>query len=324
VVTTRSASYTLSENATPSTPAGRGTGATVGVTPSGLVPFGLATEQDILGRASTENFKVASRLLPRATREHLLAFYGFARLVDYLGDDYPGDRLAALDWLQDQTGTALSDPAGASVHPLVARAAAAVRVVDADPKALTDLIAANRQDQVITRYDTFDSLVGYCRLSANPVGRLVLAAFGATTPERVAWSDAICTGLQLAEHWQDVLEDASAGRVYLPAEDLERFGVDVRRLSAPPPAPPALRGLMAFEVARARRILDEGAPLVASLAGRARWAVAGFWAGGQAALDAVAERGFDPLYGAPRPRPVRVAVRLNAVLRGSIDASGAG
>jgi squalene synthase HpnC len=284
-------------------------------------PSGLPPEREILGRASSENFQVASRLLPKATRDHLMAFYGFARLVDYLGDDYPGDRLTALEWLESQTADALAAPDAGGLHPLVARAAASVRSLNADPRALTDLIAANRQDQVVSHYDTFDSLLGYCKLSANPVGRLALAAFGADTPDRLGWSDAICTGLQLAEHWQDVLEDAQAGRVYLPSEDLDRFGVDIRQLTAPPPAPPALRGLLAFEVARARRILDEGAPLVESLTGRARWAVAGFWAGGQAALDAVARRGFDPLLGAPRPKPGRVAIRLMSVLRGSV-ASG--
>jgi squalene synthase HpnC len=188
-------------------------------------------------------------------------------------------------------------------------------VVRADPSALFDLIAANRQDQVVTSYDTFDDLAGYCRLSANPVGRLVLAAFDSVRPDRLRWSDSICTGLQLAEHWQDVAEDAAAARVYLPAEDLARFDVDTDQLRAGPPANGQLRALMAFEVARARRLLDEGAPLLGSLRGRARWAVAGFWAGGHAALDAVAARRFDPLAGSPRPVPARVAIHLVAALR---------
>jgi phytoene/squalene synthetase len=167
----------------------------------------------------------------------------------------------------------------------------------------------------VASYDTFDDLVDYCRLSADPVGRLVLAAFQATTAERVAWSDSICTGLQLAEHWQDVAEDAAAGRVYLPAEDLERFGVDPAQLSSGPPATPELRALMAFESARARRLLDTGLPLVASLSGRARLAVAGFWAGGRGALDALARAGFDPLAGSPRPRRRDVGLHLLAALR---------
>jgi squalene synthase HpnC len=246
-----------------------------------------------------------------------MAFYGFARLVDELGDAYDGDRLAALDWLEWETRMALADPDQQGLHPLVARAAEAVRTVDADPSWLTDLIAANRQDQLVATYATFEELAEYCRLSANPVGRLVLAAFGASTPRQQGWSDAICTGLQLAEHWQDVAEDARAGRIYLPADDRARFGVTGEELAGGPPASTALRALLAFEVARARRHLDAGAPLVASLRGRARWAVAGFWAGGAAALDAIAGRRFDPLGGAPRPAPGRIAWQLGAVLRRS-------
>ncbi len=279
-------------------------------------PRGLPSPEAILGRAATENFRVASRLLGRDRRSHLLAIYGYARLVDYLGDDYPGDRLAALDWMARQTDLALADPEQPEVHALIAAAARTVGVVGADPGALGDLIAANRQDQVVRAYPTFDALMAYCQLSANPIGRLVLAAFDADTPDRRRWSDAICTGLQLAEHWQDVAEDAAQGRVYLPADDMARFGVGAAELSADPPASPGLRGLMAFQICRARRLLDTGAPLVHSLPGGARWAVAGFWAGGQAALDAVADRHFDPLRGAPRPAPRRVAIHLAAALRG--------
>jgi squalene synthase HpnC len=262
---------------------------------------------------------VASRVLPGPTRRHLLAFYGFARLVDQVGDDYPGDRRGALDWIEQQTRRALTEPGRGELHPLICTAVASVRSVDADPQALLDLVAANRQDQLVERYGTFESLLGYCRLSANPVGRLVLAAFGAATPDRLRWSDSICTGLQLAEHWQDVAEDARAGRIYLPGEDLGRFGVDAGQLTGSAPATAALRGLIGFEVARTRRILNEGSPLVGSLRGRARWAAAGFWAGGHAALDAIASRRFDPLGGAPPPGRGRVAVHLFAVLRGSIS-----
>jgi squalene synthase HpnC len=247
-----------------------------------------------------------------------MAIYGFARLVDFLGDEYAGDRGQALDWLAGQTEVALVDAGAADLHPLVAGAARTVRALGADPGELRKLIAANRQDQVIRAYANFDDLVGYCRLSADPIGRLVLFAFDAAHPDRFSWSDRICTGLQLAEHWQDVAEDAAAGRIYLPADDMARFGVTAGDLTAGPPASAALRGLMAFQVARARRLLDEGAPLIRSLSGRARWAVAGFWAGGQAALDAVADRSFDPLGGAPKPAPGRVASHLAAALRGPL------
>ena len=263
-----------------------------------------------MARASRENFRVASRLLPGKTREHLLAFYGYARFVDQVGDGYAGDRPAALDWIEAETRRALAGSGATGGHPLITRAAASVAALGTDPAPLFALIAANRQDQVVSGYRTQSELLAYCELSANPVGRLVLAAFGSSTPERVRWSDAICTGLQLVEHWQDITEDAASGRVYLPAEDLDRFGVAPADLVAAPPAGPGLRALVAFEVLRARQLLDEGAPLIRSLDGRLRWAVAGFWAGGHAALDAIAAHRFDPLAGAPRPAPTRVARRL--------------
>jgi squalene synthase HpnC len=305
VVTTRSASYTPVGTTPPTVP---------GAPPT--APPGLPGPDRILGRAAGENFRVASRVLSRDTRSHLMAVYGFARLVDYLGDEYEGDRVDALDWLTGQTEQALTDPDAGHLNPLVADAARTVRGLNADPDNLRNLIAANRQDQVVRGYATFDDLVGYCRLSADPIGRLVLSAFAAADPDRFDRSDRICTGLQLAEHWQDVAEDAAANRIYLPADDMARFGVHARDLTAGPPASAALRGLMAFQVARARRLLDEGTPLIRSLSGRARWAVAGFWAGGQAALDAIADGGFDPLRGTPRPAPRRVASHLAAALRG--------
>ena len=119
-----------------------------------------------------------------------------------------------------------------------------------DPQPLFDLIEANRRDQQVSSYQTFEDLLDYCRLSANPVGRLVLGALGFEGADRFAFSDSICTGLQLTEHWQDVSEDARAGRVYLPNEDLQRFGVDAALLGGGP-ASPELRALMVFEVARA-------------------------------------------------------------------------
>jgi len=144
----------------------------------------------------------------------------------------------------------------------------------------------------VRRYATWSELEGYCALSANPVGRLVLALFGAATPDRIALSDAICTALQLVEHCQDVAEDLGRGRVYLPADECARFGVreEDLRLS---PAPEPVRRLLAFEAERARALLLRGEPLLASLPGLARLCVAGFVAGGHAALDALARADFD-------------------------------
>jgi squalene synthase HpnC len=274
----------------------------------------MLDEGSLSNRARSENFTVASRLLPAKVRDHLLAFYSYARLVDEIGDSYQGDRLAALDALEVQVHQALDRLDRAHVLPVVTRVAGSVRELATDPAPLFDLIAANRMDQTVTSYQSFADLLDYCRLSANPVGRLVLAAFRAISPERIAWSDSICTGLQLAEHWQDVAEDAEAGRVYIPEDDLDRFGVDRRELAAGPPSSRALRALMIFEVARARRLLDDGKELIFTLSGSARWAVAGFWAGGQSALDAIARRNFEVLAGTPRASKPRTAVRAIAVL----------
>jgi squalene synthase HpnC len=292
----------------------------------------------VLGRATSENFPVASRLLPSELRSDLMALYGWARLVDQLGDDYPGDRLAALDEVESQLRTALAagnQPAGKDIHPLVARMAETVRRCALPTQPLFDLVQANRQDQMVSNYETFEDLVGYCRLSANPVGRTVLAIFGFATPERLAWSDSICTGLQLVEHWQDVAEDAIVGRVYLPMRDMRRFGVTVEELAPPPtsyverrrPGAPggasaASRAMMAFEVARARRWLDDGTPLVASLNGRLRIAVAGFVAGGHAALDALAGLDFDIYADPSRPAPRRVLAHLLTLLTGAYRGRG--
>lgn len=279
---------------------------------------GLPRESEILGRMGGENFPVASALLGSRLRGRLVALYGWSRLVDQLGDDYAGDRVAALAWIDAELTRALSDPADGTVHPLVRRAALLVEDTNADPELLRDLIRANQVDQTAATYATFGDLVGYCHLSANPVGRLVLAIFDAATPEREGWSDDVCTALQIAEHCQDLAEDAAAGRIYLPAEDLDRFEVDPATLAGPGLAGPRLRGLICFEVARARRILIEGQPLVRSLRGRSRLAVAGFVAGGHAALDAVADAGFDPLDGAPHPRTRRLLVHTGSLLGRSL------
>lgn len=260
----------------------------------------------MLGRMSGENFPVALRVLPRSLRGNLVALYGFARFTDQLGDAYRGDRPAALDWLEAEVDRALAG--AADVHPLVGPIVATTRQHRIDPQPLRDLIEANRVDQTVTRYATYDDLLGYCRLSANPVGRLVLGIFEATTPERAGWSDDVCSALQIVEHLGDLAEDAGDGRVYLPVEDLQRFGVDPAELLVSP-ARPALRALVAFEADRARRLLDRGAALPGSLQGWARVATTAFVAGGYAALDGLAAADFDPLGGAPAVDPWRIGRR---------------
>jgi squalene synthase HpnC len=266
-----------------------------------------------MAKAGRENFPVASRFLPRPVRSHLLAIYGYARLVDDTGDEAPGDRLGLLDELAADLDRAYAGSPSPE-HPVLRRLVPTIRAFDIPKQPLLDLIEANRQDQRVTAYDTFDALLGYCSLSANPVGRLVLSVFRSATPENVRWSDSICTGLQLLEHWQDVAEDHARGRVYLPTEDLDRFGVRPEELGGAGPASPAFRRLMAFEVDRARDLVRRGWPLVRALGGRAGLAVAAFAAGGLSGLDAIARGGYDVLLDSPRPSPGRRVWALTVVV----------
>jgi squalene synthase HpnC len=272
---------------------------------------GVGDPEAVLAKAAHENFPVALRLLPRSFRRHLMAIYGFARLVDDLGDEAPGDRLARLDAIDADLDRIYRGRSPA--HPLLAELAITVGAFDVPPEPLRRLVQANRQDQKVSRYRDLDELVGYCELSANPVGHLVLYVFGAATPPRLALSDSICTGLQLVEHWQDVAEDLSRDRIYLPQEDLARFGVDERDLAAPSAGEP-VRRLMEFEVSRARTMLSEGAPLIATLHGWARLSVAGFLAGGRAALAAIVAAEYDVLSYSPKPKRRRLARELSSVL----------
>jgi squalene synthase HpnC len=269
----------------------------------------------VMARAAGENFPVASLLLPRRARAHLLAIYGFARLTDELGDAAPGDRLTALDELEADLDRAFE---GRAEHPLLVRLQRTVRECDLPRDPFARLIEANRVDQRVSRYETWEQLRAYCALSADPVGELVLRVLGAATPARIALSDSICTALQLTEHCQDVAEDHAAGRVYLPAEDLARFGCTPEKLPdalAGEAAPLAqLRAVLAFEVARARGLLAAGRPLLGELHGRARIAVAAFIAGGEAALDAIERAGYDVRGGPPRATRARRALALAEVL----------
>jgi squalene synthase HpnC len=284
----------------------------------------LTRAEEVVANASGENFPVALRLLPERYRRHLTALYCFARLTDDLGDEacaVDGSGQADAD-----LRLGLLDELTADVHriyegktpetPVMQQMAVTVTECEVPARPLLDLIQANRQDQHVTRYATFAELGRYCELSANPVGQIVLHIFGAATAERIELSDRICTALQLAEHWQDVAEDLARGRIYLPADDLARFGVTEADL-AEPAAGPAVRDLMRFETDRARQLLDQGAPLVGTLRGAARLAVAGYLAGGRAALAAIRAQQYDVLSATARPRKPRMAVELaKAYLRG--------
>ncbi|HEX6498647.1 MAG TPA: squalene synthase HpnC [Micromonosporaceae bacterium] len=266
-----------------------------------------------------ENFPVALRVLPADTRRHLLALYRYARFLDDLGDEPqpgltgPEDRLAALD--EFETRLRALYRGDAADHPVLDGLAGTVAACDLPIEPLLRLVEANRMDQITTRYGTFEQLLEYCQHSADPVGELVLGVFGQATPERIALSNWICTALQIIEHLQDVRQDWRRGRLYLPKEDVDRFGVAPSDLDRPH-AGQALRHLVAFEAERARAFLESGAPLVATLTGWARLAVGGYVAGGRAALDALERAGYDPLPGPPRAGKRQIfAAWLRATVR---------
>jgi squalene synthase HpnC len=305
--------------------AGNASGTEHAPTPAGSQPApsapaqpGTAEEltQEAPAKASAENFPVAMRILPARYRRHLMALYGFARLTDDIGDEVtPADRSRLLDDLEADVARIYD---GGSPPRLAALRELAVTVAECGIPAqpLLDLIQANRQDQIVTRYETYADLAGYCRLSANPVGLVVLHIFGAASAERERLSDNICTALQLVEHWQDVAEDLRNGRIYLPRQDMEQFGVTETDLAAPVTGP-RVRALIGYEAARASALLDEGAPLIGMLRGWGRLAVAGYVAGGRAALSAIAASGHDVLSMTPRPDKRETAAKaIRAYLRG--------
>lgn len=257
-------------------------------------------------RARTENFPVASLLFPRRLRPHLRAVYGFARLVDILGDEIEANRLAALAELERELDACYS---GTPSWPVMRALQATIREFSLPREPFLRLIEANRMDQRISDYETWDDLREYCRHSADPVGRLVLGLLRLERePELVAASDEVCTGLQLVNFLQDVPRDLELGRIYLPAEDRRRFGVTA--LDRPSPE---LIELLRFEAARARGLLAAGQVLQARIGGRVGRAVRLFARGGLAALEALEAAQWDVF--TQRPRPSRTRLALAALAR---------
>ncbi len=298
-----------------------------------------ASASAVAERARTENFPVASLIFPRAVRPHLRAIYGFARLVDILGDEFeanrpdgtrrssaqecvsagdPGrarvsseatstsdvvaDRLEALDELEGELAACYDgEPDWAVMRQLQPT----IRAYDLPREPFLRLIEANRMDQRISEYETWADLKGYCIHSADPVGRLVLGVLDRYEADLIALSDDVCTGLQLVNFLQDVPRDLALGRVYLPAEDRRGFGVT--ELDGPNEP---LRRLLVFEAERARGLLASGEDLRRALGGRIGLAVALFARGGLAALAALDRAEWDIFNGRPRPSRARLALAV--------------
>ena len=243
--------------------------------------------------AHYENFPVASLLVPRRLRGAIVAIYRFARAADDIADE--GDAPAAQRLTElDGFGRALDAIAAGTVPamPPFPELAAAVTAHRLPLAPLHALLSAFRQDVTTRRYASIADLFDYCRRSANPIGRLLLHLYDAVTPDNERASDAICTALQLINFWQDVASDWQRGRVYLPQEDLRRFGVAEARIGEGR-CDPAWRALMAFETARARTLLESGRPLTRALPWRLALELSGVMAGGHRILDSIDAAGGD-------------------------------
>lgn len=238
-----------------------------------------------------ENFPVASWFLPKQLRPHLYAIYAYCRGADDLGDEAEGDRLELLDeWAEELKGAYL----GGATDPRFVALAHTIKRFHIPPEPFDRLIEANRRDQRVNRYETFTDLIDYCSYSANPAGHLVLYVFGYRDPERQALSDFTCTALQLANFWQDVSVDAQKGRIYVPREDMEAFGVTETDIFARR-STRSFQRLMEFQVQRTRDYFRRGLPLIDSVSGRFRVDLRAFTLGGLGALNAIERSRYDVL-----------------------------
>lgn len=265
-----------------------------------------------LAESHYENFHVASWFLPRALRPHFHAIYAYCRVSDDLGDEV-GDTAQSLALL-DLWGRELDACyAGEARHPVFVALAETIRACAIPKEPFADLLTAFRQDQTVARYQTMQDVLGYCRYSANPVGRLVLYTCGYADEERFLLSDATCSALQLANFWQDVRVDFGKGRVYLPQEDMGRFGVTDETIAAGV-ATPAFRALLDYEVDFARRLFEQGLPLIGMVDRELALDLDLFSRGGLEILRAIERCDYDVLSARPAiSKPTKLALVLRAL-----------
>jgi squalene synthase HpnC len=238
-----------------------------------------------LATSHYENFPLVSFLLPRDLHQHFYNIYAYCRWADDLGDEV-GDKTKSLELLKWWRGELNDCFEGRTKHPVFVALASTIDEFSIPRQPFEDLISAFEQDQTVTEYQTFDQLRDYCRRSADPVGRLVLYLCRQYTDQNVADSDSICTGLQLANFWQDVARDYAIGRIYLPREDYERFGYRREDFDTHTSNPGFLE-LMKFEVDRAREFLTNGLPLVKRLPGKLQIDIDLFARGGLRILERI-------------------------------------
>ncbi len=256
-----------------------------------------------LASSHYENFTVAARFLSKEIIPHLSAIYAYCRGVDDLGDEAEGDRLALLEaWTADLESCYSGTPE--ALHLQAVQHTIGTYNIPPDP--FRKRIEANRMDQVRLRHNTFEDLLNYCERSANPVGHLYLYISGYSDEERHRLSDFTCTALQLANFWQDVHRDYAMGRIYLPQEDMTRFGYTEEELAAGV-CNDAFRSLMAFQIERTQHYFEQGAPLVKLVEGKARLHIKLFSLGGLRVLDAIRGQRYDVLSKRPRVSKSRKA-----------------
>jgi squalene synthase HpnC len=270
-----------------------------------------------LATAHYENFHVASWFLPARLRPHFHSIYAYCRIADDLGDEV-GNREQSLALL-DLWGRELDACyRGEARHPVFVALAETIRACDIPQKPFADLLVAFRQDQTVLRYNTKDEVLDYCTYSANPVGRLVLYACGYRDPERFLLSDYTCTALQLANFWQDVSSDFARGRIYLPREDMQLYGVDEAIIARREPTP-AFRQLLRHEVDYARRLFTSGLPLIASVDRELALDLDLFSRGGLEILHAIERRQYDVLTVRPVISKTRKLALLARALSGKLS-----
>ena len=274
-----------------------------------------------LARTHYENFSVATWFLPKHLRQDFLNVYAYCRISDDLGDEVgdPASSLALLDEWQAELDACY---AGTPRHPVFVALAETVRKFEIPQHEFSDLLIAFRQDQTVTRFETFNDVLAYCRYSANPVGHLVLYLCGYRDPERQQLSDFTCTALQLANFWQDITVDYAKGRIYLPLEDLRKYSVSEEDI-AQNRNTPAFCEMMKFEVARAREWFARGLPLVKKVDKALALDLELFSRGGQEILNAIERQHFAALGRRPvisKPRKLALVARaaLGKLLGNSI------
>jgi len=250
-----------------------------------------------LARTHYENFSVATWFLPRRLRQHFFNVYAYCRISDDLGDEV-GDPAASLELLDQWQAELDSCYDGSPRHPVFVALSETVRQFDIPKHEFSDLLIAFRQDQSVTRFETFDDVLAYCRYSANPVGHLVLYLCGYRDAERQQLSDFTCTALQLANFWQDVSTDYAKGRIYLPLQDLRRLGVSEPDIAANRNTA-AFCSMMQFEVERAHEWFQRGLPLVSKVDRELAVDLELFSRGGQEILRAIARQGYAVLGNRP-------------------------